>query len=344
MHYKKKEYGFNIITETKKEEKADEESYESGEQTKQEQKQYTENALIIQAILEYSIGFGTENSFTRREITEVHLFPKYKNIFSKIKEKSKDDVKMAHIQQTIEIHLKKLIYLELVEPEEYECHNKETSSKYSFTPLGIMIALLLQFERSNTDELYEAAYNQMHDYYDSLRHSHAKFCLVFFYFCHLIKRLDEVMYAILELLHNAPEDKDTFLNQIRFLNTVYRDSEMWQAFLNAFNFSRLADESSPLNPTTSDLFLFNLKLTIEEIHEHKSRLFKQYEDFRLKSINDIDKVVLEGYCSSCNHFQVVIMTTIDYLDMYVQPQISKRYISPMKCKCTKGYLNFDLII
>ena len=51
MHYKKKEYGFNIITETKKIEELDEGLYESGQQTKQEQKQYTEDALILQAIL-----------------------------------------------------------------------------------------------------------------------------------------------------------------------------------------------------------------------------------------------------------------------------------------------------
>ena len=41
MQYKKKELGFNIITETIKVEKHDEELYQSGQQTKQEQKPYT---------------------------------------------------------------------------------------------------------------------------------------------------------------------------------------------------------------------------------------------------------------------------------------------------------------
>ena len=63
MRYKKKEYGFNILTETKKIEQHDEEKYLSSQQIKYEQPPYTEDALIIQAILEYSIGFRTGKLF-----------------------------------------------------------------------------------------------------------------------------------------------------------------------------------------------------------------------------------------------------------------------------------------
>lgn len=344
MQYKKKEYGFNIITEIKNVEKYDKEKYESAQQTIYENPEYTEDALIIQAILEYSIEHGTEKHFIRKDITDYHLFPKHKKIFSKIEDRSRNDVKKAYIQQTIETYLEKLTYLELVESEEYECTNKETSKKYIFTKLARMIALLLSYEKSKTEKRYEATYDQMFDYYDSLGHSHAKFCLVFFFCCYIIKRLDEVMYSILELLYNAPEDKDTFLNQIRFLNTVYRDSEMWQAFQNAIDYLKRAEENKKDVPKISDLFLLNLKLTIEEIHENKSKLFKQFEVFRLKRINNIDEVVLEAYCSSCNRFQIIIMKTIDYLDMYIQSQVSKRFISNIKCKCNRGYLNFDIIV
>jgi len=97
------------------------------QQTIYENPQYTEDALIIQAILEYSIDVGTEDYFIRKDITEDHLFPKYKEykIFSKIKDKSKDHVKRAYIQQAIVPHLEKLTYLELVEIEEYELKIKK---------------------------------------------------------------------------------------------------------------------------------------------------------------------------------------------------------------------------
>src|SRR6478735_6621356 len=130
MHYKKKEYGFNIIIETIKEDESDEELYQSGQQTKQEQKPYTENALIIQAILEYSKDFGTKNYFTRKEITENHLFPNckvYEYKYQGDDKKSKNDVKKASIQQSIEIPLKKLTYLELVDSVEYNYNKRETS-------------------------------------------------------------------------------------------------------------------------------------------------------------------------------------------------------------------------
>jgi hypothetical protein len=206
-----------------------------------------------------------------------------------------------------------------------------------------MIALLLSFEKSKINDIYQATFKQMTEYYENLKHSHAKFCYVFLFKCYLINRFDEVIYSTLNLLCNAPEDKHTFLNQIRFLNTVYRDSEMWQAFKDSFNVLKYVEDYLESKPKIYELFLLNLKLTLEEIHEHKSRLFKEYEDARLKMINDIDKVVLEGYCSSCNRFQIVFMTTIPYLDMYIQSQISKRNVSTIKCKCNKGYLNFDVI-
>ena len=232
----------------------------------------------------------------------------------------------------------------MVESEEYEYINKEISTKYRFTKLARVIALLLQFEKSKTDETYKATHKQMHDYYDSLKHAHAKFCVVFFLCCYIIDRLDKVIYFILQLLHNASEDKFIFLNQINFLNTVFRDSEMWQAFLNAFYALRLADESSNIYPKTSDLFLLELKLTIEDIHEHKSRFFNQYEVSRLERFNSIDEVVLEAYCSSCKLFTIAIMKTMDFLDMSIQLHVSKRYVSNIKCKCDRGYLDFDVII
>ena len=50
------------------------------QQTIYENPQYTEDALIIQAILEYSIDVGTEDYFIRKDITEDHYFQNIKNI------------------------------------------------------------------------------------------------------------------------------------------------------------------------------------------------------------------------------------------------------------------------
>jgi hypothetical protein len=92
------------------------------------------------------------------------------------------------------------------------------------------------------------------------------------------------------------------------------------------------------------LFLLNLKLTIENIQEFKSRNLKDFEVLRLDKVQDIGKIVVEGYCDACKRFSITFMDTVDYLDMYVESSVSKRNISPITCKCENGILNFEIIV
>jgi hypothetical protein len=345
MQYKKKEYGFNIITETEKVEQLKQDLYESSQQIKYEQPPYTEDALIIQAILEYSIDVRTEKYYTRKEITDNHLFPKYCEIFSKIKVKSKDGVKKAFIHQAIKTHLEKLTYLELVESEEYEVINKEISIKYRFTKLARIIAFLLLWDKNKTidRETTEKVLDQLCDFYNSLHNSHAYFCLIFLRHCKQNKVLSFVLRYLINLFFDSSTNntnKDEFLNKIKFLNTIFIDDlKLWKVYETSLDYLSKRDFN------TYEVFLLHLKLFLEEIVENKSRKFKDFEIERLEKAQELDTIVLEGYCSFCIDFSVYSMQTTKYLGDYIRAFVSQRYISDILCqKCNRNYLHFEQIV
>ncbi len=193
----------------------------------------------MQSILEYSETYGSEKYFSVWEISKNHLIDNCKYYVELYKgSKSKKDVKIKHMQTRVEKSLNKLVYLELVSSEPAITHNSQPTEKYCFTKLGRMIGLLLTYGKSLTISYseYEEIYNQIYDYYLTLNHSHAKLCLIFFTHCHFSKKIRQIMYSMLELLFDASNDKNSFLNQLRFLNLVYRDLDMWNIFLNSLDF------------------------------------------------------------------------------------------------------------
>ena len=63
---------------------------------------------------------------------------------------------------------------------------------------------------------------------------------------------------------------------------------------------------------TYELFIFHFKLFLEDLEESKSRKFKDFEIKRLEKSQELDTIVLEGYCSLCNNFSIKLMEIIDY--------------------------------
>src|SRR4051812_15704544 len=67
-------FGFNIITELKEtKDQNNNSSYDSGNSVRQYDKQYTDDAIILRSILEFSIGFGTEDYFKSRDLSKDYL-------------------------------------------------------------------------------------------------------------------------------------------------------------------------------------------------------------------------------------------------------------------------------
>jgi hypothetical protein len=201
----------------------------------------------------------------------------------------------------VDASLKKMVYLELVSSKPAIAHNNQPTEKYRFTVFGRMIGVLFVYGKKYTinDSEYEIIYNQICDYYRTLNHSHAKFCLIFFTKCYLEKKLKQIVYSILELLYDASDDKYSFLNQLRFLNLVYKDLEMWGIFLGSLDVLYEVDGSA------YNLILLNLKLEIEDLHQSKCRHLKEFEVLRLEKKQAIEISVIGGYCNNCQNFSIV---------------------------------------
>jgi hypothetical protein len=332
------EFGFNILTEHIKSNK-DEDSPGYTQDTTNQNKPFTDDAIILQSILEYGITFGTERYFTSRELSQTHLLDKcryYRNLYQG--SNCNKGARIEHMNKRVVESLKKLVYLELVNSEQYESTNKRMTEKYAFTEFGRLIGLILFYINSNTIGLdtYEAIFSQMCSFYKTMSHAHARLCLIFFYGCYFENKLHIVIYYVVRLLEDATDDKHSFLNQVRFLNIIFRDLDMWEIYKTSLNILRECDPHKHL------IVLYNLKLTIEEIHEFKSRHLREFEIGRLQKIQDIDESVIEGGCNSCGGFVIVSMNTISYLESYITSVVSGKYVFDIKCNsCGNDYLDFQ---
>jgi len=325
-----KEFGFNILNERNKDTLSNN-NEESG---------YTVDAQIMQSILEYSIDFGIVKYFKSRDLSKDHLLVKCKHYIeyyrnSKINKRNRPENMNPKVVELLE----KLKYLELVEAIPSESKNHELTEKYKFTKLGRMVAFLLLCNRTKIDkETGKEVVYQIYDYYNSLNNSHSKFCLIFLKHCKINNYFDIVLNYMIDILLDASVDKYEFLNKIKFLNTVFFDLKMWKIF------EKSLEHLSETDYHTYELFLFHLKLYLEDIEEAKSRKFKDFEIKRLEKSQELDTIVLEGCCSSCKNFTIKPMKITDYFDGYIKSYVTKRYLSYQLCSiCSKGYLNFEQI-
>jgi hypothetical protein len=205
-----------------------------------------------------------------------------------------------------------------------------------------MTGLLLLFENNNgplSTSQFEEIYEQIYDVYHSMKHSHAKLCLIFFEVCYSRGKFHQIIYSLAELLKNSSYDKHLFLRQLRFLELRYIDEEMWDIFKTSLSILRQKDIAA------YHIIRFNYKLEIEEKHEYKVRHLKQFENSRLENIQEIVKVVVSGYCHTCKNFFIVTMRTLDYLESHIMSVVSGNHVSDIECtSCHKDYLDFKSII
>ena len=156
MHYHQQQqqddlkFGFNVLTETK-DSGNKKKAGKQDSSIKQLAEQYTNDALILQFILEYSIEFGTSSYFTSRELSKNHLLINckyFKDLYQDNDDRTKIGARAENINDSIVAALQKLEYLELVCVEPYVTHNKQPSEKYKFTQLGKLVALLISYKKN----------------------------------------------------------------------------------------------------------------------------------------------------------------------------------------------------
>ncbi len=320
----------------------DVEAYETGKTVKEHGKSYTDNALILQSILRYSDKIGSEY-FTSRELIVNHLIEDckvYREMYSGFAGRTNLEFKVENIKRRIDKALNKLSYLEIVDDTRYIARNKEETKKYRFTKLGTMIQHLIFYYNTNDIKIvadhYEQIYRHICNYYASLNHAHAKFCLTFFKNCYPNGKFVIVIIYLTKLLTEASSIKDEFLFQIKFLNLLYWDLDLAKIYLESLN------DLYQTNRETYGIVMLNIKLFIEERQESKAHYMDKFEVERHKMRGDIDMVVMDGFCNTCGYFYIASMKTIDYIKSLDEYHRTGTYVSKAMCvMCKKDYIDFE---
>ncbi len=210
-------FGFNIITECK-EIKNKDKSCKSGELV-QYGKPYTDDADILQSILKYK-DCDIQDYFLSRDLSKEHLIKKcnyYINLYDggfEVKDKTNPGALAERMNPRVVSLLYKLVNLKLITFEFYETENHQISEKYWFTKLGKLIGILLLYKNDN-NVLLKDILSSIIDFYNGMNHSYAKLCSIFFNKCYntpIFKRHVDLLFNLLE---NADNKKDLFLDQNR---------------------------------------------------------------------------------------------------------------------------------
>ena len=124
-----------------------------------------------------------------------------------------------------------------------------------------------------------------------MNHSYAKLSSIFYRKIKDTSILNQMFDSLVQLLDNADENKELFINQIKKMTPIL-SKETWEILYDSLAELQVKDESK------YDVLFYNFKLYLEEIHEAKSRNLKAFENWRYSFRHNPFVVVLEGYCYS----------------------------------------------
>ncbi|CAN5887264.1 hypothetical protein BH23THE1_BH23THE1_29590 [soil metagenome] len=340
------DWGFNIITE-KKEKRVDDNPiaksrYESGETSQEHKNGCTDDAIICQSILQYSIVYGTEKFFKSRQISQDHLLLNcevYTEIYSGSKANTPIKARAENINQRVVNFLDILEYLGLVVSQTVQTLNNEQTRVYRFTALGQIIGSLLSYNSpGNKNTNIQTIYNQIQEYYSKLVSSAAIFCSIYFRRCYENNSFVNVINSLIELLENASNNKKEFINSFENYNPELSE-KTWKIIDESLDEMRNND----WNLEDYSKILFDLKLNIEKIFEVKVRNWKVYEETRYHYRNYIDIVTVEGYCGNCVLYISLGLKTREFIKSNIKrddPKINCNNLLIFCPQCTIG--NLDL--
>lgn len=204
------------------------------------------------------------------------------------------------------------------------------TKEYRFTHSGYFIALLLEKDETNNESLTDEIYNFLHSSYEKLSTSYSRFWQIFITECKEKGYLDKY---INHHIQHLKENSHLFQNVSQYLHNV----NYYIPFEKDIFWSLLLETFAELDEDDYELFLYDLKIRIEDMQLSKVKVYANYEKKRFQIKEEFEKVVLEGYCNNCELYRSI---PVDLL-VYLKYQINSR-IHEVKCdNCNFGKLDFD---
>ena len=272
------------------------------EPTEKQITRYSQNAIIYQAILKYSITFGTREYFDLGNIAQYLLkeCSMYENFY--LDSKTNESNKRYHVKTEIKPLLENLIFLELVESREANKSemNRENELFYSFTEYGRLIGLMIKLDENISDP---SIYNEIIKQFVALRKtkndSASLFSSLLF---HKINDDLNFVKKFVDDLTTRIKNPD-FDDQLKFLEKVNNDIiKLAMSFSKLYNyFVESLEELEKIDRRKYEMFMHKFKRILERFQEIKCYDNSKFEEMRMRNRYRSCSVTVEGSCDSCNN-------------------------------------------
>jgi hypothetical protein len=265
---------------------------------------YSENAILYQSILKYSISFGTKEYFDLDNIAEKHLLKTcsiYQNFYKDSNTRTKKSNRRTRVKLDIKPLLENLIFLELLESKESDKldTNREKEFFYRFTEYGRLIGLIIKSDENINDP---SIYNEILKQFVAFRKTKIDSASLFSSI--LFRKIDDWNFAksFIEDLKTMIKDTD-FSDQLKMLEKVNHD-----IIRHAMSFSKfynyLVDslkELEKIDRRKYEMVMYKFKRIIERCQEIKCYDNSKFEEMRMRNRYRSCSVTIEGICDSCNN-------------------------------------------
>jgi hypothetical protein len=290
---------------------------------REDEKNYTDDALELQCIIGYSIVLNKECPETSRDFNRFSVwslagwlidhYPKFRDEFRDLSGRTLDRKKKIQAKfDGIETKVKKLAYLDIIEEIRELSDASKEARYYRFTELGYMVAWIVEsFDESKR----EIANNQIYKTIPLNAKENPS--------------SSDIFYSLLFKKYKDRGVFDNFFtknlrNKICERNIQIRT--MKELFSRAFTHSSDDGDAEVFSKLWRETFdeltdqemksyiLYSLKLDMEELMESHVKNAKGYEKLRFDLRNHYDVIALEGKCSSCGHPSPISIKIFEYID------------------------------
>jgi hypothetical protein len=305
---------------------------------------YTNEAILYQDIINFCMKRDQEGKtdFKHRELANWLLENnlEYLDFYKGTRAKTKKSSRVEHILQRIKDRLRDLSRIDLIRISDTPQEKGEgTTELYQITPFVILLGTLLdsiktidkEFMKSSDKHLYELFIKQFAEYPNSLNQFRSRFYPKLMLADIFTDFIGDGLRQIL-LSEDPPQSIRELLQKWHLLSQFDESRrDKVELYLKLW-FESLAE----LDEEARNLFLFNIKVEIENQILMQSNGPQTYEKARFYNRNDYQSIVLEGLCNKCFHVQPRTIEMKGYLRLYIGAVPGQTLVLHQCVNCDEG--------
>jgi hypothetical protein len=302
-----------------------------------EKDKFPEKSLLYQHILlsflEYPNRFYKIHEIARKLLSRHEFNHKSSTIITEKSASEEIEDRTPRIQRYVD----NMVSWNLLSFRYVKNSNEEIIAEYKLTDYGKFFALLIQIE-TNT-EVNNRYYYIISHLEESLSSSNntnntsvSKFCLIYFKKCRENKLIEKLVEYIKRRFMEFDQEPvafnfNDFLTYAILPRVPYEkgNKELWILWRKSL--FELYDHDR-------ELFLYQIKLTIERLRENQIRDYATYENIAYDHRGDYTVLIIELRCYSCGKYNFLKTGVIDYLEgIFVDKSVIEKYISGIGYGC-----------